>query len=210
MERRFLQGDAGQVQLRQGSDKTRRIDGYAAVFYDGTSRTEYEFGSLWEDRKIVERIMYGSFDRAIREDDVRGLYNHDPSALLGRTKAGTLRLHVDRIGLIYDIDLPSTTTGKDVAESVRRGDLAGSSFAFRITDEVWRKENKVDIREIRGVELFDVGPVTYPAYEATTAELHSAGAQDELIARHNAFCHAEQVRERLAGYNQRADAIRAG
>jgi len=146
-------------------DGASKIVGYASVFYDkDDDGTEFE---IFEG--FVERIMPGAFDRAIRErDDVRALFNHAPDNMLGRTEPGTLRLSVDRRGLRYEIDLGNTIIAKDVAEHIERGDVTGSSFSFAVTDQETRTEDEVDIREITGVRLFDVGPVTYPAYEATT------------------------------------------
>lgn len=152
-------------ELREESEKSPVIAGYASVFYDGTPDTEYE---LWSG--LRERIMPGAFDRAIREDDVRALMNHDPDNLLGRTATGTLRLLVDKRGLYYEIDPPATSYGADLMAILRRGDISGSSFSFRVTGEEWKRDGDEDIIEITGVALYDVGPVTFPAYEATTAE----------------------------------------
>lgn len=163
-ERRALAMKTAEVRIAEDGDE-RQIVGYAAVTYDGTPDTEYE---LYED--YVERIMPGAFDRALAEkDDVRGLFNHDPDNLLGRTSAGTMALAVDKKGLRYEIQPGDTTMARDVVEHIKRGDVDGSSFAFRVTDEDIRKEDDVYIREISGVRLFDVGPVTYPAYTATTS-----------------------------------------
>ena len=163
-ERRALAMKNAEVRIADDGDE-RKIVGYASVFYDGTPDTEYQ---LWDD--YVERIMPGSFDRALAEkDDVRGLFNHDPDHLLGRTSSGTMTLSVDKRGLAYEIQPGETTMARDVVEHIKRGDVDGSSFAFRVTDEDIRKENDVYIREISGVQLFDVGPVTYPAYTATTS-----------------------------------------
>ncbi len=148
------------VELRKDGDGQSTISGHASVFFDGTPETEFK---LWEN--TVERIMPGTFDRALKEhDDVRGLFNHDPSLVLGRTSANTMDLSIDKRGLRYDIRPGNTTIGNDVVSHIARGDVTGSSFAFRITDETWRMEDDLDIREIRGVALFDVGPVTFPAY----------------------------------------------
>jgi HK97 family phage prohead protease len=170
IERRFVQQDAANVRVETREDGKPRINGYAARYYDGTPGTEYE---LWSGMR--ERIMPGAFDKAVGDGaDVRALFNHDANQVLGRTKAGTLRLSADERGLPYEVDPPDTTTGRDVTELIRRGDVSGSSFAFRATDETWKKENGLDIREIRGVELFDVSPVTYPAYEGTSVQVRSA------------------------------------
>ena len=183
LERRTLAAEfcETRVEKREDDDDARTISGYAARFYDGTPATEYE---LWDN--AVERILPGAFDRAVKEDDVRGLFNHDPDNLLGRTAAGTMRLTVDDKGLRYAIDAPDTATGRDVVTSIDRGDLTGSSFSFRVTSAKWTDEAEDDggreIREILEVELFDVGPVTYPAYESTTAAVRSDGARAERDA----------------------------
>lgn len=179
MERRFVGvTDALRVRVGDSADKPS-ISGYASVFYDGTDRTEYQ---LFDD--VVERIMPGAFDRALREaDDVRALFNHDPNMPLGRTTAGTLTLSIDNAGLRYDIQPGDTTVARDVREHVKRGDVTGSSFSFVPTDEDIRKEESRWIREIRGVRLYDVGPVTFPAYGATSADARSQDGMQPLLVR---------------------------
>lgn len=156
-------------ELKRADDQQpAHIVGYGAVFYrESDPGTEYQ---LWEE--VYERILPGAFDRAIREDDVRSFFNHDPNRILGRNRSNTLVLSVDDFGVNYD-----TTPPKDepVIESVRRGDVSGSSFMFEATDSVWREQtrdgNTIWIREITGVKLWEIGPVVFPAYEATTAAI---------------------------------------
>lgn len=155
-----------------------RIHGYAAVFYDGKPGTQFE---LWPG--AVERIMPGAFDRAVREDDVLGLFNHEPDNILGRTSAGTLVLRVDEVGLAYEIQPGPDELSRRVRSKIKRRELQGSSFSFRITDQEWRKENDLRVREVRGVKLLDVGPVTFPAYPATSVQARAACEQWEK-ARH--------------------------
>lgn len=180
IERRFTPHSSANVRVEQRGDEPPAIIGYAAVYYDGTPGTEYK---LFED--LIERIMPGAFDRAIREhDDTRGLFNHDSNLVLGRTSAGTLKLASDPVGLRYEIAPGKTTVAADVQEHIRRRDVTGSSFAFLIEEQVWRTVDKIDYREILSVRLYDVGPVTYPAYEATSVGVRSQefGA-DALAAR---------------------------
>ena len=158
------------------------IAGYGAVFYDGSGRTEYE---LWKG--AVERILPGAFDRAVVEDDVVATFNHTANLVLGRKSAGTLRLSVDSRGLAYEVDPPETGSARDVLALLRRGDVRGSSIIMLVTDEVWRKENSVRVREVRGEKLIDVGPATVPAYEGTSAGVRAAGD-------------AEQARESLEAW----------
>ena len=173
LRRRIAQRD---VTVRAKEDGSSTVTGYAAVFYrEGEPGTEYRIG-----KHFVERIDRDAFSSALdREDDVRALFNHDSNQVLGRTKAGTLRQSVDPTGLRYDIDMPTTQTGQDVAESIRRGDVTGSSFAFEILEETRSEKPEEDlvIYNIRDVRLYDVGPVTFPAYEATSTELRSARFQ---------------------------------
>lgn len=171
LEYRFTPAAAERgIQLQErADDQPAKISGYGAVFYDGTEGSQYR---LWDD--FVERIMPGAFDRAIREQqDVRSFFNHDANWILARTAAGTLGLSIDAVGLRYEIQPPDTQAGRDVLESIRRRDVTGSSFMFIATDVNWRNEDGVTIREIAGVDLWEVGPVVFPAYDGTTSELRS-------------------------------------
>lgn len=172
---------------------TKTITGYGAVFYkEGDSGTEYQ---LWDD--MVERIMPGAFDRALREDDVRSLFNHDPNLILGRNKASTLRLSIDAVGLKYEVDPPAARG--DVVEALQRGDVDGSSFMFEITEVVWREIDKLYVREILGVKLWEVGPVVFPAYESSTSglrESYKAAIREERSKGKPLAPHAKELRQR--------------
>lgn len=179
MERRiFTQADAP-LRVEKRADGAPMICGYASVFYDaGDPGTQY---SLYDD--LQERVMPGAFDRAAREDDVRALFNHDPNCILGRTTSKTLRLSIDKKGLRYEIDAPDTSAGRDLLASVTRGDVTGSSFGFDVTAVMWRKDGDNYVREIHGTKLYDVSPVTYPAYNSTTAGIRSETADKEQVRR---------------------------
>lgn len=123
-----------------------------------------------------EKIKAGAFDEAIENDDVRALKNHDPNLLLGRTASGTLRLASNTVGLRFEIDMPDTTTGRDTVEEVRRGDLKGCSFSFTVAEDKWTHydDGRPSERTIVKIgRLFDVGPVTFPAYESTSVGVRS-------------------------------------
>lgn len=187
-ERRAIPHARAQVRAEQRG-QTKVITGYAAVFYrDGDPTTEYR---PWPD--IVERIFPGAFDAAMREDDVRGLVDHSPLALFGRHRPGdqqpTLRLSIDQVGLRYEADLPDTQLGRDLAVMLERRDLDASSFGFDVSsmakrsDVTYREINGLVVREIRALELLDVGPCAYPAYPATTADVRSDERSRILAAR---------------------------
>lgn len=145
----------------------RLVEGYAAVF---NSRTDLGW--------FEEEIAPGAFDNAIGKSDVRALFNHNENYLLARSKSGTLNLSIDGKGLKYSFEAPNTSAGNDLIELIERGDLAESSFAFTISREEWKTEERsgrtVDVRTILEVErLYDVSPVTYPAYQDTTVAKRS-------------------------------------
>lgn len=115
-----------------------------------------------------EIIKPGAFRRAVEENqDVRFLFNHDSDNILARTKSGTLALEDDAVGLRFEAKLPDTQLARDVATSVERGDIDGMSFGFRTVRDDWEFKTGGEIRHLLDVDLFDVGPVTFPAYPDT-------------------------------------------
>ena len=141
-------------------EEKRYIEGHAAVF-DSWSET---LGGMFP---FKETIRKGAFADSINKDDIRALYNHDPNYILGRNRAGTLKLSEDEKGLYVKIIPPDTQTARDLITSIERGDINQMSFGFSVEDEKWNTDNGVDIRELRKVRLFDVSPVTFPAYPST-------------------------------------------
>lgn len=188
--RRFIPvGAAAPVGLVTRADGSKAVTGTAAVFYNaGDAGTEYK---LWRD--VFERIMPTAFDRALAEaQDVRGLFNHNPDLILGRTAAGTMRLKKTAAGLDYEIDPPDTAAGRDVAVSLERGDVTGSSFAFVPRRVSWVEEtdgagNRREICQVEDVDLYDVGPVTFPAYAATSAGVRSDEELADVRASYDAW-----------------------
>jgi len=161
---------AVQPEGEEGQNLPPRIAGYGAVF---NQRSDL-LGGIF-----VEIIAPGAFDEVLAQD-VRGLFNHDPNYLLGRTVSGTLRLSVDQRGLAYEIDTPNTQTIRDlVVEPLKRGDMSGSSFAMRVAPggDTWHEEDGVIVRTIYKIaELRDVGPVSFPAYPDSSAAQRSLDA----------------------------------
>ncbi len=168
LERRMIPGHIG---IEEREDGSRVLVGHASVFVDPSDPgTRFEIFP-----GMVEEVDPGAFERALEErQDVVGLFNHDASRILGRTTADTLRLSTDQKGLRFEVDLGDTSTGRDVEAHVRRGDLTGASFAFIAKREEFREEDDgVVVRRLLDVDLFDVGPVTFPAYSATQVGLRA-------------------------------------
>jgi len=159
-----------------GSPKTIILSGYAAVFDEPTvlAANDEKLG------RITEVVRPGAFARAIREgQDVRCLVDHNPTLLLGRTKAGTLNLIEDERGLKFEVTLPDTTTARDLHENIRLGNASQCSFAFSPAPNGEAKSTsqeggtRVTHIELTDVDLYDVSIVTYPAYAGTTVSIEA-------------------------------------
>ena len=146
--------------------KTPKIIGHAAIF-----------NSLSEDLGgFREQIAPGAFTEAITKDDIRALWNHNPDHVLGRNLAKTLVLSEDTRGLAIEIIPPDTQFARDLAVSIARGDISQMSFAFSVkpNGQNWGKDESGQvIRTLTNVRVYDVSPVTYPAYQQTDVAVRS-------------------------------------
>jgi len=155
LERRIYDSEM-RVETRE--DGVTRVSGHAAVF---NSRSE----NLGGFREIISP---GAFDKVL-DDDIRALFNHDPSRILGRSTANTLEVGVDKKGLAYEYVSPDTSYARDLIVSLNRGDVTQSSFGFSVSQDEWDEdEDGILIRTVTSVSrLYDVSPVTFPAYPDT-------------------------------------------
>ena len=150
------------LKTRSGmDDEPVRISGYAAVFNSKTTISDW----------FTEEIEPGAFSRSISENDIRGLFNHNWDHVLGRTKSGTLQLSEDDHGLKFEIELPNTSTARDLAESMERGDIDQCSFGFYPTVDTWNYDVEPAHRILNEVELFEISVVSIPAYDDTEASV---------------------------------------
>lgn len=213
--------------LRADGPDKRHVIGHAAAFDVWT--TLYEGPSfIWR-----EVVRPGAFKSAITErHDVRSLFNHDANFVLGRTASGTLSLAEDAIGLLTDTDPPDTPTIRDlVLEPIRRGDVSQMSFAFTVrrSAEVTTTERDgrtvvdsggervttyrdgdryVEERELLDLDLFDISPVTYPAYESTDVAVRCQGERREKTLLTSTAGQRERMRMRLRLVESRAKGLR--
>ena len=163
-ERRFVPVD--DIEVRADGDAPV-IEGYAARF------------NKWADigGMFRERIAAGAFADTIADDDIRALFNHDPNFVLGRTSNGSLRLNEDNKGLFMENTPPGTQAANDVIALIDRRDVTGQSFGFSVQEEKWQTKEidgtPTEHRTITKARLYDVGPVTYPAYSVTDVNTRS-------------------------------------
>lgn len=163
-----------EIELRADSDKLI-FQGHAAIF----DRLSEDLGGF------RERIQRGAFRKVLdRNPDVRLLFNHNPDHVLARTTNGSLELREDPKGLRVYAELAQTTLAKDLRVLIQRGDVSGMSFGFRVDTDVWNEEDDGElIRTIVSFsDLFDVGPVTFPAYVQTDASMRSRVLGTEIVS----------------------------
>lgn len=166
-ERRAIKQNVARIECRKGANGPELV-GYASVF----NRYSQNLGGF------VEEVAPGAFTDTLTRANVAGLFNHDVNQLLATVDSGTLTLEQDATGLRYvmalDVEDPDAVR---VMRKVETQKLRGSSFSFRTLDEEWSAtEQGFPLRRLLAVELYDVGPVTNPAYLST----EEAGAQVAL------------------------------
>lgn len=156
------------TEVRIGEGDATFIDGYAAVFDQPTI--------IWDFEEV---IAPGAFKRALSEkQDVRALFNHDANYPLARSTIGTLVLREDKNGLWTEARISKNPTSDSVVDYVRTGLVSGMSFAFTVRKNEWQFQEpgngSLDRRVITEIGvLYDVGPVTYPAYEQTSVKIRA-------------------------------------
>ncbi len=162
-------------EMREASDGMT-FEGYAAV-WDSPS----------EPLPFTERIRQGAFDRSIKRarNDIKLLWNHDSGSILGSTRAGTLKLLEDNVGLKVIASLPETTAGKDAAILLKRGDIDSMSFGFSVPagGDSWNSDGSE--RTLNSVRLHEVSIVGNPAYSGTAGKTLVRGL--DKIAERNAI-----------------------
>lgn len=157
--------------------------GHFAVFNRFTT-----IDSAYEGR-FREQIAPIAFDDTFRAkaDTVRVLYDHGADPSIGNKPLGVpTTLRSDKIGAYYEVDLFDATYVNDLKPAIRANQL-GASFRFRVTSEEWSTPSQatadnplmLDERTITGVDLYEFGPVTFPAYSEATVGMRSR--TDEFI-----------------------------
>ena len=146
----------------------KKLQGYAAIFNSEADLSGFS-----------EVIRNGAFRKTLESgSNVRALYDHQGSALLGTTRGGTLQLREDAHGLAFELALPDTTHGRDLAILVDRGDVQGCSIGFRVPEggDRWEERGSTMVRELLTVDLVEVTLTADPAYQDTTVAMRNKPA----------------------------------
>lgn len=125
---------------------------------------------LWDE--FVEQFAQNAFSNSLSSGaDVRALYEHDYTNLLGRTTSGTLQLTEDATGLRFELTPPDTQLGRDVLTLVERGDIDGMSFGFRAIKDQWDIGQEPYVRTVLEAELREITITSLPAYPDSGVEI---------------------------------------
>ena len=189
MEQRMLK--MHDMQTRSDDNDDLYVEGYFAVYGD--------IYNVWEG--ATESIAPGAFSESI-SGDVRALYNHDDSLILGRTSAGTLTLRDDSHGLWGRIKINrNDTDAMNAYERIKRGDVTGCSFGFNIESEEteYRDDGTVHWTITKVNPLYEVSPCVFPAYGATNVS--ARGAELDAMKKRKLELRKQEILKRIRGEN---------
>jgi len=146
-------------QTRQEND-AKYIEGYFIRFNEETE--------LWDG--VFEEVAPEAVDDSLKNNDIRCLFNHDTSIVLGRTGNGTLELKKDSIGVFGRVKInPNDKQALDIYARIERGDINACSFGFNIINEEIQNRDDGTVKFIlKKIDLKEVSPVTFPAYPTTS------------------------------------------
>jgi HK97 family phage prohead protease len=133
---------------------------------------------MWGVTEIIDR---SAFNKTLKDKtEVRALWNHNDSYILGNTKSETLELEDTDNGLICRCELPNTSYANDLYEIVSRGDVKTMSFGF--IPVKWDDSNNGKLRTLKEVALQEVSfGVTFPAYPETNSQTYLRGFMKRKI-----------------------------
>lgn len=152
------------MEVRSEEGKPTTLRGYAAVF-DQLSVPLYGFR---------EKIQKGAFAESLSKNNIKALWNHNSDFPLGSTNGSTLRLEEDERGLLFELDLPDNSWGRDAGVAIQRKDVDGVSFGFSVKKDSWDNTNpEQSIRTLVDVELIEISPTPFPAYPSTNVSARS-------------------------------------
>jgi len=163
-----------EVELRKTKDNSndqKYVDGIGVVY----DREE----ELWDG--YFEKIDRNAFkDCLAKNPEIKSFFNHDPNYVLStNTSNPALQLTDEGDGLFFSSPIPDTSYGRDLIENLSRGNVKGASFTFTVDKDEVRTDEKGNYhRTIMNATIYEVGPVTNPAYVQTQVSLRD---KDSLL-----------------------------
>jgi HK97 family phage prohead protease len=149
-------------------------------------------------REIIEP---GALDRTDLKD-VRFLIGHNTEMIpLARSRNNnensTMQMTVTERGMEIrvDLDTENNADARTLYSAVKRGDISGMSFMFKVDGEAWEDiESDSPLRRITSISrVFEVSAVAFPAYEGTDIQAAAEGDPLESVK-----ASLESARQQLA------------
>ena len=216
--RRVINNNAS-LQVREQDGKPPRLTGYAIVF-DTASLPLYS-----DDTETIREVIAPEAvtQQLLDTSDIVMTMFHNDSLILARSAdgKGTLSYSIDEHGVKFDFEPPQTEDGKKAVELVKRGDIAGCSFAFstdysdrqsveRTTATEGGKEiTTYTVRKITGLYDFTLTP--HPAYPATSVEAREAAQLGKSLKqqqdKQTAHVQSDETRRRIEELKKEAQRL---
>lgn len=148
--------------IRETEEKERYLEGYFIRFNEETE--------LWPG--VYEEVTSDSITDSLKANDIRCLFNHDTSIVLGRTGNNTLELRKDDLGLFGRVKInQNDKQAMDILARIERGDINACSFGFNIIKEEMENRDDGTVKFVlKEIDLHEVSPVTFPAYPTTSIQ----------------------------------------
>lgn len=187
LEKRALT-DGHELRAIAAAEGSRTAAGYVTPFNVPTN-----IGDMW-----TEEFLPGAFTKSLQQRDVIAIHSHETARIVGRKGAGTLTLREDAKGLAFENELPDTTDGRDLAVLIDRGDIAGMSFGFIATKQMWDDTVTPPKRTISEAELYEITYTAIPQYDDTEVGLRSLEGARAEKRQHNKVGAASRIAARKA------------
>lgn len=154
-------------ETRDVADEGFTLEGYAAVF-DTPTRID-----SWEGL-FDERIARGAFSKSLSERKPVMQFDHGHDIATGSVPIAAIEaVREDDHGLFVSARMFDNPRVEPIRQAIAGGAIDGMSFRFRVTRESWDETREVPMRTIKELSLFELGPVVFPAYEATSVGVRS-------------------------------------
>lgn len=144
-----------------------------------------------------EEVRKGAATNSLKNNDIRCLFNHDSGAVLGRTSNKTLELREDEKGVYGKVEINrDDPQAMSFYAKIKRGDVDGCSFGFYIDEESHEvRDDGTDKFYLEKVDVFEVSPVTFPAYPQT--EIAARSRDIQTIKQRSLELKKKKLKERL-------------
>lgn len=151
----------------RASDDGFTLEGYGAVF-DSPTRID-----SWEGT-FDEVIAKGAFAKTLKERTPVVQFDHGHDIATGSVPiAAVQEIREDSKGLFVSARMFDNPRVEPIRQAIAGGAIDGMSFRFRVVREEWDDSADIAVRTIKEVELFELGPVVFPAYDATSVGVRS-------------------------------------